>query len=61
MVDQEELITGLQEGIKLTKEGEILTFLFPSHMAFGYTGNGKIESNQPLIYKVHLKEIINKN
>lgn len=61
LVDKEELITGLQEGIKLMKEGEIVTFLFPSHMAFGYTGNERIQSNQPLIYKVHLKEIINKN
>ena len=61
LVDQEELITGLQEGIKLMKEGEVITFLFPSHMAFGYTGSGKIQSNQPLIYQVHLKEIINKN
>jgi len=61
LVDQEDLITGLQEGIKLMKKGEIITFLFPSHKAFGYTGNDKIRSNQPLIYKVHLKEVINKN
>lgn len=61
LVDQEELITGLQDGIKLMRVGEIITFLFPSHKAFGYTGNDRIQSNQPLIYKVHLKEIINKN
>lgn len=61
LVDQEDLITGLQEGIKLMKEGEIVTFLFPSHKAFGYTGNDKIQSNEPLIYKVQLKEITNKN
>lgn len=60
LVDQEELITGLQEGIKLMNKGETITFLFPSHLAFGYTGNDRIESNQPLIYKVQLKEIINK-
>lgn len=59
-VDQEELITGLQEGLKLMKQGEIVTFLFPSHKAYGYTGNDKIHSNQPLIYQIHLIEIINK-
>ncbi|MCF6296883.1 MAG: gliding motility-associated peptidyl-prolyl isomerase GldI [Flavobacteriaceae bacterium] len=61
LVDQEDLITGLQEGIKLMKEGEIITFLFPSYKAFGYSGNDKIESNEPLIYEVHLKIINNKN
>ena len=61
LVDKEELITGLQEGIKLMKEGEKVTFLFPSYKAYGYTGFDKIASNQPLIYTVHLKKIINKN
>ena len=61
LVDQEELITVLQEGGKLMKEGEIISFLFPSHKAFGYTGNDKIQSNEPLIYKVHLKEMMKKN
>ena len=61
LVDKEELITGLQEGIKLMKEGEVVVFLFPSYKAYGYTGNERIESNQPLIYIVELKKIINKN
>ena len=62
VVDQsnQELISGLREGVKLMKEGETITFLFPSHKAFGYTGNDKIETNQPLIYRVQLKEIKNK-
>ena len=61
LVDKEELITGLQEGIKLMKEGEIVVFLFPSYKAYGYTGNDRIGSNEPLIYIVNLKKIINKN
>lgn len=61
LVDKEELITGLQEGIKLMKEGEIVVFLFPSYKAYGYTGNERIGSNEPLIYIVNLKKIINKN
>ena len=57
LVDKEELITGLQDGFKLMKEGEVITFLFPSHKAYGYTGNDKIKPNQPLIYTVQLLKI----
>jgi len=57
LVDKEELITGLQDGIKLMKEGEIVSFLFPSYKAFGYTGNDKVGPNEPLIYSVQLLKI----
>ena len=57
LVDKQELITGLQDGLKLMKEGEEVTFLFPSHKAYGYSGYKNITGNQPLIYKVKLKEI----
>lgn len=60
LVDKEELIAGLQDGIKLMHKDEIITFLFPSHKAFGYTGNERVYPNEPLIYTVHLKNIINK-
>jgi len=59
MVDKEELITGLQDGIKLMHQGEKVTFLFPSHKAFGYTGNDRVMPNEPLIYTVELIKIIN--
>ena len=40
------------------KEDEEVVFLFPSHAAFGYSGNQeKIGVNQPLIYKVKLNKI----
>lgn len=58
LVDKQELITGLQDGLKLMKEDEVITFLFPSHKAYGYSGYKKIKSNQPLIYTVKLKKII---
>ena len=61
LVDKEELITGLQEGIKLMKEGEVVVFLFPSYKAYGYIGDERIGTNEPLIYIVQLKKIINKN
>tara|TARA_R110002073_G_scaffold139232_2_gene289348 strand:- start:122826 stop:123377 length:552 start_codon:yes stop_codon:yes gene_type:complete len=61
LVDKEELISGLQAGLKLMKAGEEVTFLFPSHKAYGYSGYKKIGSNQPLIYKVELKQIKTSN
>lgn len=60
-VDKEELITGLQDGIKLMKVGETVTFLFPSHKAYGYSGYQKIGSNQPLRYTVTLKKLTKQN
>ncbi len=57
LVDKEELISGLQDGFKLMKEGETVSFLFPSYKAYGYTGNDKIQANQPLIYSVQVLKI----
>ncbi len=57
LVDKEELITGLQDGLKLMHPGEEVTFLFPSHKAFGYTGNERVMPNEPLIYTVELIEL----
>ena len=58
LVDQQDLIQGLQEGIKILKEGEIVSFLFPSYKAFGYYGDkNRIDVNQPIIINVHLIKI----
>lgn len=57
-IDKEKLFTGLRQGLKLMKEGETVTFLFPSHKAFGYYGDQeKIGSNVPITAKVTLHEI----
>lgn len=57
-MDQEELFTGLREGLKLMKAGETATFLFPSQKAYGYYGDqNKIGSNTPLICKVTVNSI----
>ncbi len=61
LVDREELISGLQDGLKLMKEGEEMVFLFPSYKAYGYAGYKKIAGNQPLIYTVELKKIKRNN
>lgn len=58
VMDQEELFTGLREGLKLMREGETVTFLFPSHKAFGYYGDKKrIGTNVPVISTVTLYSI----
>ena len=62
IVDKQEIIEGLREGLKLMNVGDIATFLFPSHKVFGYLGDQiKIGINQPLIYKVQLIKINKKN
>ncbi len=58
LVDKQNIMMGLRDGIKLMKKGETVTFLFPSHMGFGYHGDdNKIQSNVPLICTVELKDI----
>ncbi len=59
-IGKQEMISGLHDGIQLMKEGEIVTFLFPSYKAYGYSGNEKVGSNEPLIFTVELIKI-NKN
>lgn len=55
VVDKQNIMMGLRHGIKLMKKTEKVTFLFPSHMAFGYHGdNNKISTNEPLICTVTL-------
>lgn len=61
-MDQEELFTGLREGLKLMKAGETVTFLFPSQMAYGYYGDEKrIGTNVPLICQVTVNSITPKD
>jgi hypothetical protein len=56
-VDKQNIIMGLRDGIKLMHKNEKVTFLFPSHMAYGYHGDNKlIKSNQPIICTVTLND-----
>lgn len=58
LVDKENIMMGLRDGLKLMKKGEKVTFLFPSHMAYGYHGdNEQIGTNQPIICTVSLLDI----
>ena len=56
-VDKQNILTGLRSGIKLMRKNERVTFLFPSHIAYGYHGdNNKISTNEPLICTVTLND-----
>ena len=58
-VDKQNIMTGLREGIKLMHKNEKITFLFPSHIAYGYHGdNKKIGINQPLLCTVSLHNFV---
>ncbi|MCT8339956.1 gliding motility-associated peptidyl-prolyl isomerase GldI [Flavobacteriaceae bacterium TK19130] len=59
-IDQtnQDLISGLRDGIKLMKEGETVTFLFPSYKAYGYYGlENKLGTNVPVQSTVTLQTI----
>ena len=57
-VDKEDILLGLRDGIKTMKKGEKVTFLFPSHKAYGYHGDDhKIGTNEPLLCTVTLNDI----
>jgi gliding motility-associated peptidyl-prolyl isomerase len=49
LVDKEELFPGMRYSVKLLKEGESATFLYPSSLGYGYHGNDdRIGPNTPL-------------
>ena len=57
LVDKQNILMGLRDGIKLMRKNEKVTFLFPSHMGYGYRGDNKlIKSNQPIICTVTLND-----
>ncbi len=56
-VDKQTIITGLQHGLKLMRKNETITFLFPSHLAYGYHGDDRrIGTNEPIICRVTLTD-----
>jgi len=60
LVDHQQEIKGIHEGLKLMGEGSSAIFIFPSHQAFGFHGDdNKIKTNTPLIYKIEVLKINN--
>lgn len=57
-VDKQNLFPGLRNSIKLLREGERATFLFPSSLAYGYHGDDKkIGTNIPVKSTITLLKI----
>jgi len=57
VVDKQNIMSGLRIGIKLMRKNEKVTFLFPSHLAYGYHGDNKrIGTNEPIICTVTLRD-----
>ncbi|MBJ2125637.1 gliding motility-associated peptidyl-prolyl isomerase GldI [Flavobacterium sp. IB48] len=58
-VDKQDIMMGLRDGIKRMHKNETVTFLFPSHMAYGYHGdNKKIGTNESLIVTITLRNFV---
>jgi len=58
-VDKQDIMMGLRDGIKRMHKNETVTFLFPSHMAYGYHGdNKKIGPNESLMVTVTLRNFV---
>ena len=54
----QELISGIRDGIKLMKAGERITFIFPSYKAYGYYGiENKLGTNVPVKSTITLQTI----
>lgn len=57
LVDKQNILMGLRDGIKLMNKNEKVSFLFPSHLVHGYRGdNDRIPPNLPLVVTVSLRD-----
>ena len=53
IVDKDNILPALREGVRLIRPKEIVVFLFPSYLCYGYQGDGnKIGLSQPLRYTI---------
>lgn len=60
VVDKQNIMMGLRDGIKLMHKKETVTFLFTSHNGYGYHGdNNKIGVNESLMCTVTLNNFKN--
>jgi FKBP-type peptidyl-prolyl cis-trans isomerase FkpA len=54
-IGQDDIESGLHEGITYMHVGDKAKFLLPSHLAHGFTGDQKkIPSNSPILYEIEL-------
>jgi FKBP-type peptidyl-prolyl cis-trans isomerase len=59
LVDRSQVESGIQEGIKLMKEGEKAVFILPSNLAHGLLGDfEKIPPMSPIVVNLELIKVI---
>ncbi|MDG1762823.1 MAG: gliding motility-associated peptidyl-prolyl isomerase GldI [Flavobacteriaceae bacterium] len=52
-IDEEELLPGLREALRIMRPNEVVVFLFPSYLCYSYQGDGdKIGISQPLRFTI---------
>ena len=51
------IIPGLEEGLKLMKEGAQFRFTIPANLAYGEFGAGQIPPESPLIFELELIKV----
>lgn len=57
-LSNQELVSGIRDGVKLLEVGETATFLFPSYKAYGYYGiEKKLGTNVPVSSTITLLSI----
>jgi FKBP-type peptidyl-prolyl cis-trans isomerase len=58
-IDQSQVETGVQEGIKLLKKGGKAKLIIPSHLAHGLTGDrNKIPPLTPIVVDIHVLNLL---
>jgi FKBP-type peptidyl-prolyl cis-trans isomerase len=58
LVEQDNVESGLHEGIQKLREGDKALFILPSHIAHGLLGDdSKIPSHSSVIYEIELLSV----
>jgi len=58
VIDQDQVESGLHEGVKLLHQGDRAKFILPSHLAHGLLGDdNKIPPRSPVIYDIQLLQL----
>lgn len=57
-IDQDNVESGLHEGIKLMRKGDVAKFILPSHLAHGLAGDKNcIKARSPVVYDIELLDL----
>ena len=59
LFNKQDILPAIREGIKIMREKEVVSFIFPSYLCFRYQGDGKkIGINQPLRITININSIL---